>query len=198
MVWTTVGVAAALMTSFAFLPQVYKMWRRRSAGDVSNLTMFQMLAGNSLWLTYGVGRRDAVLIGATVVAVSILAAGLVLYHRFSDMKAKGIIHGTLLGAEALGTDPLVAVRESSRGIVKAAAESGADPGEIARLALEEAALGSQAAVISVTPEEATVAVAAGAVDAAEEVGGRAGQAVEEAVAEAVAEYIPDTLFDPRD
>jgi MtN3 and saliva related transmembrane protein len=182
-VWTVVGLAAASLTSFAFLPQVRKMWRRRSVGDISAMMLLQMLAGNILWLSYGVGRRDPVIIGANVVALGILVTGVVLYFRFREMKAQGVIHGTLLGAEELGADPLVAVRESSHGIVKAAAEAGGDPGAVARAAVEEAVLGSRAALVHVTPEDAASAVAEGAVAAAGELGKHTAEAVRKALAE---------------
>jgi MtN3 and saliva related transmembrane protein len=81
-IWTIIGVAAAALTSFSFLPQVNKMWRRKSARDVSNITMFQLTAGNGLWLAYGVGRHDPVIIGANIIAISILIVGIVLYYRY--------------------------------------------------------------------------------------------------------------------
>ena len=34
-VWTVIRTIAAILTSFGFVPQVRKMWRRRSVGDVS-------------------------------------------------------------------------------------------------------------------------------------------------------------------
>lgn len=80
--WTMVGVVAALLTSFAFVPQVRKMWRRKSAKDVSHITMFQLMIGCALWLVYGISRRDPVIIGANFVGIAILIAGLVLYYRY--------------------------------------------------------------------------------------------------------------------
>ncbi len=79
---TIIGVAAAALTSFSFVPQVNKMWRRKSARDVSNITMFQLTVGNGLWLTYGIGRHDAVIIGANIIAISILIVGIILYYRY--------------------------------------------------------------------------------------------------------------------
>jgi MtN3 and saliva related transmembrane protein len=195
-VLTVVGLVAASLTSFAFLPQVRKMWRRRSVGDISPTTFVQMFAGSALWLAYGVGRRDAIIIAANVVALTILVAGIALYFRFREMKARGVIHGTLLGAEALGADPLVAVRESSHGIVRAAAESGGDPGAVARAAVQEAVQGTRAALVHVTPEQAASAVAEGAVAAAGEMGESAARAVREAVADLVPPG--DARPDPRD
>ena len=80
--WTIVGTVAAVLTSFSFVPQVRKMWQRRSVRDVSNITIFQMTAGNTLWLAYGIGRRDAVIIGANIIAIAILIIALALYYRF--------------------------------------------------------------------------------------------------------------------
>ncbi len=81
-IWTIVGITASLLTSFSYVPQVWKMWRRKSVGDISNITIFQMITGCILWLLYGIGRRDPVIIGANIVALSILAAGTVLYYHY--------------------------------------------------------------------------------------------------------------------
>ena len=80
--WTIVGIIAALLTSFAFVPQVRKMWRRRSAKDVSNITMLQLMIGCALWLVYGISRTDFVIIGANIIGITILVVGLVLYYRY--------------------------------------------------------------------------------------------------------------------
>jgi MtN3 and saliva related transmembrane protein len=80
--WTIIGIVAALLTSFSYVPQLRKMWVRRSAKDVSNITMLQLMIGCVLWLIYGVFRRDMIIIGANVVAVISLAIGLALYYRY--------------------------------------------------------------------------------------------------------------------
>lgn len=85
---TLIGIGAAILTSFSFLPQVQKMWRHRSARDVSNLTMFQMTLGDCLWMTYGIAKHDWVIIGANIVAISLLVAGLALYYRFHQKETK--------------------------------------------------------------------------------------------------------------
>jgi MtN3 and saliva related transmembrane protein len=82
--WTVIGIVAACLTTFGFVPQVTKMWRLRSARDVSGVTMLQMMLGDSLWLLYGVGRRDAIIVSANIIAIAILIAGVVLYYRFRE------------------------------------------------------------------------------------------------------------------
>jgi len=83
--WTIIGIIAALLTSFSFVPQVRKMWRRKSAKDVSNVTMIQMMVGSALWLIYGVSLADYVIISANIVAITTLVIGLMLYYRY-DVK----------------------------------------------------------------------------------------------------------------
>jgi|GEM_PF-377587 len=80
--WTTVGVAAAALTSFGFLPQIRKMWKTRCVRDVSLGTFLQFSAGVSLWALYGLGRSDPVIVIANLITLGTLMAGLALYHRF--------------------------------------------------------------------------------------------------------------------
>jgi MtN3 and saliva related transmembrane protein len=47
------GAAAGTLTTVAFLPQVLKTWRSRSAHDVSALTFLLFSFGVALWLVYG-------------------------------------------------------------------------------------------------------------------------------------------------
>jgi len=48
------GFAAAFLTTFAFLPQVIKIWRSHSTKDISLPTLITFIAGVTLWLIYGV------------------------------------------------------------------------------------------------------------------------------------------------
>jgi MtN3 and saliva related transmembrane protein len=49
-----IGVLAGTLTTTAFLPQVWKIWRTRTANDIS-YGMFTMFAlGVFLWLVYGI------------------------------------------------------------------------------------------------------------------------------------------------
>jgi MtN3 and saliva related transmembrane protein len=82
MVWTAIGMLAAVLTSFGFLPQVLRMWRRRSVGDVSVVTFIQFTVGVILWTLYGFYIRDAVVVVANLVTLVILAAGLLSYWKF--------------------------------------------------------------------------------------------------------------------
>lgn len=48
------GYLAAMTTTVSFLPQVLKVWRSRSAEDVSLWMYVLISAGVSLWIVYGV------------------------------------------------------------------------------------------------------------------------------------------------
>ena len=74
---TIIGLAAGALTTVAYLPQVVKTWKTRSAGDLS-LGMFGILfAGIFLWLVYGI------MIGSLPVIIAngatLILSGLVLF-----------------------------------------------------------------------------------------------------------------------
>jgi MtN3 and saliva related transmembrane protein len=80
--WTIVGIVAACFTSFSYVPQIRKMWRRKSVDDVSVVTIYQMAVGCLLWLIYGISLTDFVIISSNVVVTVILTTALVLYYRY--------------------------------------------------------------------------------------------------------------------
>jgi MtN3 and saliva related transmembrane protein len=73
---TLVGLAAGFCTTVAFLPQVVKTWKSKSAKDLS-LGMYSIFCtGVLLWLIYGIMISDLPVILANaitlILAVSIL------------------------------------------------------------------------------------------------------------------------------
>lgn len=48
------GHFGAFLTSVTFIPQVYRSWKLRSAGDLSLLMLFIVLLSTIVWLTYAV------------------------------------------------------------------------------------------------------------------------------------------------
>ena len=51
-----VGLVASTLATLAFLPQVVKTWRTRSADDFSATTLLMLEAGTGLWILYGIWR----------------------------------------------------------------------------------------------------------------------------------------------
>jgi len=76
---TGLGLTAGFCTTIAFIPQVVKTWRTRSAKDLSLAMFVVYLTGILLWLFYGVLLGDIAIMLANA-ATSVLA-GSVLYFK---------------------------------------------------------------------------------------------------------------------
>jgi MtN3 and saliva related transmembrane protein len=50
---TILGLVAASLTTFSFLPQMIKTWQTKSAKDVSFVMLISFNIGIFLWLIYG-------------------------------------------------------------------------------------------------------------------------------------------------
>jgi MtN3 and saliva related transmembrane protein len=70
------GYAAACLTTAAFVPQVVRVWRRRTADDISLAMYLMFMAGVALWAAYGI-RLHAVPVIAANLTTFLLAAGVV-------------------------------------------------------------------------------------------------------------------------
>ncbi|WP_353120556.1 SemiSWEET transporter [Nitratidesulfovibrio sp.] len=78
-----VGYVAGLLTSLAYLPQVVRIARTRSANDIS-LPTFRLLAvGVSLWLVYGIGIGSWPVMAANAVGLALILAVIWLKLRYS-------------------------------------------------------------------------------------------------------------------
>jgi MtN3 and saliva related transmembrane protein len=78
------GLLAGSLTTAAFLPQVVKTWKSRSAKDLS-LGMFSLFClGVALWLVYGVAVRDVPVIAANVLTLLLASSLLYFKLRFKE------------------------------------------------------------------------------------------------------------------
>jgi MtN3 and saliva related transmembrane protein len=78
------GLTAGSLTTAAFLPQVIKTWKSKSAKDLS-LGMFSMFClGVTLWLIYGIMVRDIPVIVANLLTLLLASILLVLKFRFRN------------------------------------------------------------------------------------------------------------------
>ena len=57
-----IGTAGGIVSSVTFLPQVIKIWKTKSAKDLTMMTLFFLILNVSLWLTYGLLKTDFPLI----------------------------------------------------------------------------------------------------------------------------------------
>ncbi|MEJ1238778.1 SemiSWEET transporter [Chryseolinea sp. T2] len=79
-----IGLAAGMLTTIAFLPQVVKTWKSRSAKDLS-LGMFSLFCvGVALWLAYGILVWDIPVIAANMLTLMLASTLLFFKLRFKD------------------------------------------------------------------------------------------------------------------
>ncbi|MEK9602927.1 MAG: SemiSWEET transporter [Flavobacteriaceae bacterium] len=63
-----IGLVAATLTTLAFVPQVFKIWKKRSAKGVSVSMYLIMLIGISMWFWYGVLINSIAVMAANLVS----------------------------------------------------------------------------------------------------------------------------------
>ena len=61
------GFSAASLTTIAFLPQLYKTWKTKSAEDVSLITLILFLTGLICWIIYGLKINSIPILVANVI-----------------------------------------------------------------------------------------------------------------------------------
>lgn len=81
-----IGSVAAVLTMFAFVPQIIKVVKTKSAKDVSPITLLQLLLGVTLWAIYGIFRRDIIIIVANLVTFTSMIILLSLYYNYGRRK----------------------------------------------------------------------------------------------------------------
>lgn len=78
-----IGLAAGFLTTVAFVPQVTKVWRTKSAKDVSLKMFIAFSIGVALWLAYGIMLGEWPIILTNAVTLALALAVLVMKIRFS-------------------------------------------------------------------------------------------------------------------
>ena len=77
-----IGLVAALLTTVAYVPQVVRIVKTRSAHDISWWMFGIMSVGASLWLWYGLRLPALPVVAANVVTLALLALILFLKWQF--------------------------------------------------------------------------------------------------------------------
>jgi len=75
------GLAGSTLSSITFIPQVYKVWKSKSTGDLSLAMLFIVFSSTVIWLIYGFGRGllPVIICNAIICFLSIL----LIYFKFS-------------------------------------------------------------------------------------------------------------------
>ena len=61
------GLVAAFLTTSAYVPQAYKTWKTKSAGNISLTMYISMFVGIILWLIYGIHINSFAMIVANCI-----------------------------------------------------------------------------------------------------------------------------------
>ena len=76
------GFTAAILTTAAYLPQVYKVRKNKSTKDISLSMYLVMLTGVLLWLVYGIDLNSIPIIIANIVTAALLIFVLLLKFKY--------------------------------------------------------------------------------------------------------------------
>ena len=79
-----IGLIAAVCTTFAFIPQVMKVWKTKLTKDLSLRMYFIMLVGILLWLVYGIRIDSLSIILANLVTATLV--GIILVYIIKEKK----------------------------------------------------------------------------------------------------------------
>ena len=77
-----IGIVAGTLTTIAFIPQLYRIVRTRSAHDISWWMFGIFSTGVAMWLWYGLRLAALPVIAANVVTLVLALAILVLKWRY--------------------------------------------------------------------------------------------------------------------
>ena len=81
--WTLwVGLLAGFLTTVSFVPQIQKIWKTKSAEDVSRKMFLAVALGVALWLVYGIALKQWPIIIWNSISLVLAITILVLKHRF--------------------------------------------------------------------------------------------------------------------
>lgn len=78
----SIGYAAACCTTLSFVPQVLRVWRTRSAADISAVMYSMFIAGLLLWTVYGAFLSAWPIMIANSITMGLAGAVLWMKYRF--------------------------------------------------------------------------------------------------------------------
>lgn len=85
----SIGLIAGLLTTMAFIPQVWKIYRTKSGKDISARMFSLFSAGVVLWLVYGILLESMPLILSNAVTLVLSLTIIALKVRYSRPRHSG-------------------------------------------------------------------------------------------------------------
>ena len=81
---STIGIAAAILTTGAYIPQAYKTIKTKDTSGLSITTFSMLLLGTILWFIYGVFLNDIPLMIAN--GLTTLLAGTIFFIKLASIR----------------------------------------------------------------------------------------------------------------
>ena len=80
------GFLAALLTTIAFVPQLYKTWKTKAADDVSLIMLILFITGLVFWIIYGLKINSIPILVANIITFIFNFSILILKITYSKTK----------------------------------------------------------------------------------------------------------------
>ena len=80
----TIGFVAAILTTAAFLPQVYKTWKTKDVSSLSLPMLLLFFVGILAWLTYGFLKKSPSMIFAN--SITVVSSFLLMFFKIKYTK----------------------------------------------------------------------------------------------------------------
>jgi MtN3 and saliva related transmembrane protein len=80
---SAIGILASIFALSSTVPQIIKGIKTKKMDDVSVWLILSLIVGLSLWVIYGIGINDVVIVGGNTVGVSLNVVLLFLKFRYS-------------------------------------------------------------------------------------------------------------------
>jgi MtN3 and saliva related transmembrane protein len=77
-----IGSLAACCTTISFVPQLIRVWQRKSASDISLIMFLLFSFGVACWLIYGIGIGSWPITAANAITLVLALAILILKLRY--------------------------------------------------------------------------------------------------------------------
>lgn len=71
MTFKLAGYVAATLTTAAFVPQIVKTWRTKSAGDLSMVSLLSFTVGLALWIVHGAATQSIPIVAANATTLGL-------------------------------------------------------------------------------------------------------------------------------
>lgn len=79
-----IGLAAGVCTSASSIPQVITTIQKKKAADISPFMFVVLLAGNVLWVYYGISKGDLPVYATNIISVLLDITMLTLKFRYKN------------------------------------------------------------------------------------------------------------------